>query len=172
MAEGTGKLIGRLINLVLLIAIVIGAWYGYQRYYVGPRQEAEMRSKAIALLGEQKWDEALAELDKLDKVDKFKPFVKEQRFICYQGKANNAYTQATKAESKFHKYKKTDAQKAADSEAEMKRLFQQTLDLLETTEKYGRLKRLDIMNRSGSYMSLGDKEAAKKWSRELKNYQE
>lgn len=170
MAEGTGKTIGRLVNLVVLVAILIGAWYGYQKYIVAPGRELEAKRRVIAQLDEKKWDAALAELDELEKNDKFKSFVKEQRFVCYQAKANAASEQADQAQTQYVRAKDKDAAKAAQYQEEMKRLCQQCLEFLETAERYGKLVRRDIMNRSSAYSRLGDKEQARKWGAELQNY--
>ncbi len=180
MASSGFKIAKLVFNLILLGVIIVGAWIGYNKFIVGPKARAERTQEVKKHLGNAEWEDALAALDELEKEKDLQDFVKEKRLQCYTSMADEIHKKALSDESKVSKYKRRyeESQSKRDKERyekyakRSKERFQKCIDYLAKAEKYGKLKRLDIMNRSSSYASLGNKEEAKRWNRELKNYPE
>ena len=189
MAMKPLKIIKSLVSLALFAAILIAAWWGYNKHIKTPERDRDRTAAVEADMGEGEWQAALDKLDAIESEPDLKDFVKEKRFECHVRLAHELMTKrVVESEQKWHEAKrrarhleerrddvaagKMDEYKARLAEyRDRAKTYKERchkhartcLEHLDAAETYGTLSPRDMRIRSNAYMTLGDTNAAKEW---------
>ena len=170
MAKGAFGLMKMALNLVLLVAILVGAYIGYLKFFAGDEVAAKQQQAVLTHVDAKEWQLAIDELEKLKDEKGLKDFVKEQGFTCNKALAHEENDAGMEAERDASKYKSKNAEKSADYKKRATKHFKKVIKCLKQADKLGELKYVDVMMLPSAYKFIGDDENSKKWMKKQRDY--